>query len=250
MVFSWCVGAVSGRGGHAHAQETFVREIAIDFYGYVTTTQAVEAGKPAIKLPELAARGGLDHVAYRFHRVPNLPPTAYAQFAEALLRVGEGAYLLGESVLALLGLPHVNPRHIKVAIPRRARTSLPPFVEFTRVMGGSETLMAATVSPFVAGSRWRCATAAIHGSHKTSTPRGCSHSLDFAATSRIPYPPGGQASPGGRREGRAAPARRAHRVRHAAVQRQLHYRRVTGGLTTPYWRTRRSGLPRMPRSPS
>jgi hypothetical protein len=31
---------------------------------------------------------------------------------------------------------------------------------------------------------------------------------------------------------------------------KLDCRRVTGGLTTPHWRTRRSGLPRMPRSPS
>ena len=102
-----------------------VREIAIDSYGYVTTTQAVAAGVPAIELPKLAARGGLDHVAYGLYRVPDLPSTAYDQFAEALLRVGEGAYLHGESVLALLGLADVNPRHIKVAVPRRARTSLP-----------------------------------------------------------------------------------------------------------------------------
>lgn len=110
-----------------------VREIALDHYGYVTTREATAAGVPAIELPKLAARGGLENVAYGLYRVPDVTPTAYDQFAEALLRVGEGAYLHGESVLALLGLADVNPRRIKVAVPRRARPTLPPFIELTHV---------------------------------------------------------------------------------------------------------------------
>lgn len=110
-----------------------VREIALDHYGYVTTKDAAEAGVPAGELPKLAARGGLENVAYGLYRVPDIPPTAYDQFAEALLRVGEGAYLHGESVLALFGLADVNPRQIKVAVRRRARPKLPAFVELTHV---------------------------------------------------------------------------------------------------------------------
>ena len=116
-----------------------VREIALDHYGYVTTKEAAEAGVPAIELPKLAARGGLENVAYGVYRVPDIPPTAYDQFAEALLRAGEGAYLHGESVLALLGLADVNPRQIKVAVRRRARPTLPPFMELTRVNGEART---------------------------------------------------------------------------------------------------------------
>lgn len=110
-----------------------VREIALDHYGYVTTRDAAEAGVPPIELPKLAARGGLENVAYGLYRVPDIPPTAYDQFAEALLRAGEGAYLHGESVLALFGLADVNPRRIKVAVPRRTRAKLPPFVDLTHV---------------------------------------------------------------------------------------------------------------------
>lgn len=110
-----------------------VREIALDHYGYVTTKDAAEAGVPAVELPKLAARGGLENVAYGLYRVPDIPPTAYDQFAEALLRAGEGAYLHGESVLALFGLADVNPRQIKVAVRRRARPKLPAFVELTHV---------------------------------------------------------------------------------------------------------------------
>lgn len=116
-----------------------VREIALDHYGYVTTKEAAEAGVPAVELPKLAARGGLENVAYGLYRVPDIPPTPYDQFAEALLRAGEGAYLHGESVLALFGLADVNPRQIKVAVRRRARAKLPPFIELTRVKGEART---------------------------------------------------------------------------------------------------------------
>lgn len=110
-----------------------VREIALDHYGYVTTKEAAEAGVPAIELPKLAARGGLENVAYGLYRVPDVPPTKYDQFAEALLRAGEGAFLYAESVLALFGLADVNLRQIKVAVRRRARPKLPVFVELTLV---------------------------------------------------------------------------------------------------------------------
>lgn len=116
-----------------------VREIAFDHYGYVATRDAVEAGVPAVELPKLAARGGLENVAYGLYRVPDVLRTPYDQFAEALLRVGEGAYLHGESVLALFGLADVNPRQIKVAVQRRARPKLPAFVELTQVRSGVRT---------------------------------------------------------------------------------------------------------------
>lgn len=115
------------------AAEVRYRQIALDHHGYVTTKEATEAGVPAVELPKLAARGGLENVAYGLYRVPDVPPTANDQFAEALLRVGEGAYLHGESVLALCGLADVNLRQVKVAVRRRARPTLPPFVKLTQV---------------------------------------------------------------------------------------------------------------------
>ncbi|AXE37798.1 hypothetical protein [Acidipropionibacterium virtanenii] len=116
-----------------------VREIAYDNYGYVTTKNAMDAGVPAIELPKLAARGGLTNVAYGLYRVPDVPPTRFDQFAEALLRVGEGAYLHGESVLALFSLADVNPKRIKVAVPRRVRTRLPAVIELTQVPADART---------------------------------------------------------------------------------------------------------------
>lgn len=109
-----------------------VREVALDNYGYLTTAEAVDVGVPAIELPKPAARGGLQSIAYGLYRVTDIPPTPYDQFAEAILRVGDGAFLYGESVLALLELADVNPRRINVAVSRRVRSKLPPFIELTR----------------------------------------------------------------------------------------------------------------------
>lgn len=116
-----------------------VREIALDHYGYVTTKGAAEAGVPTVELPKLAARGGLVNVAYGLYRVPDIPPTAYDQLAEVLLRAGDGAYLHGESVLSLFNLADVNPRKVKVAVPRRTRSKMPEYVELTRVNEGART---------------------------------------------------------------------------------------------------------------
>ncbi|WP_029150058.1 type IV toxin-antitoxin system AbiEi family antitoxin domain-containing protein [Microbacterium indicum] len=116
-----------------------VREIALDNHGYVTTRKAAEAGVPPIELPKLAARGGVENVAYGLYRVANVPPTPYDQYAEALLRVGEGAYLHGESVLALFGLADLNPRQVKIAVPRRARPRLPASIKLTQVAPGART---------------------------------------------------------------------------------------------------------------
>ena len=110
-----------------------IRELALDQYGYVTTKQASAAGVPSVELPKLAARGGLENIAYGLYRLPDGPATPFAQYAEALLRAGDGSYLHGESVLALFGLADVNPRRICVAVRRRTRPRLPSFIELTLV---------------------------------------------------------------------------------------------------------------------
>lgn len=116
-----------------------MREIALDRFGYVTTREAADAGVPPVELPKLAARGGLQNIAYGLYRVTDIPPSPLDQYAEALLRVGDGAYLHGESVLALLSLADVNPRHIRVATSRRARPQLPAYINLTRTSPGART---------------------------------------------------------------------------------------------------------------
>lgn len=117
------------KGGMAVNYRRTVRDIALDQYGYVTTTDAANAGVPAVELRKLASRGALINIAYGLYRLADARPTEYDQFAEALLRVGDGAYLRGDAVLALHHLALVNPRHIRVGVPRRVRAVLPDFIE-------------------------------------------------------------------------------------------------------------------------
>lgn len=154
-----------------------VREVALDHYGYVPTKAASDAGVPSVELPKLAARGGLENVAYGLYRVPDIPATRYDQFAEALLRVGQGAYLHGESVLALFGLADVNPRRIKVAVPRRARPRLPAFIELTQVKRGADTtfyegLAAQTVADALLECRGRIENERLLGAAKQARAEG------------------------------------------------------------------------------
>lgn len=103
-------------------------ERALDQYGYVTTRDAAELGIPPVELRKLHQRGGLDHVGQGLYRFEDIPRTPRDQFMEAVLRVGPDAVLSGDAVLALLDLADVNPRHIRVATPRRIRRRLPPFL--------------------------------------------------------------------------------------------------------------------------
>lgn len=136
---------------------TIIRDIALDNYGYVTTKGASEAGVPAVELPKLAARGGLRNISYGLYRVSDIPPSRVDQYAEALLRVGAGAYLRGESVLSLLELGDINPRRIRVGTPRRTRVSLPPFVEKTTAApGGAVVFYAGLASQPVAHALLEC----------------------------------------------------------------------------------------------
>ncbi|WP_407319023.1 hypothetical protein UQW22_01235 [Isoptericola halotolerans] len=154
-----------------------VREIALDHYGYVTTKAAAAAGVPAVELPKLAARGGLESIAYGLYRVPDLPPHDLDQFAEALLRAGDGAFLHGESVLALFGLADVNPGRIKVAVRKRARPRLPSSIELTRVDADRRTtryegLESQTVAEAILECRGRIETERLMDAAKEARASG------------------------------------------------------------------------------
>lgn len=106
-----------------------------------------------------------------------MPPTPYDQFVEALLRVGEGAYLHGESVLALFGFADVNPRQVKVAIRRRARPTLPAFIELTHVKGEMPTtfyegLASQTVADATLECRGRIETERLMAAAKQARKEG------------------------------------------------------------------------------
>ncbi len=109
-----------------------LRELAAENYGYVTTEDAAGLGVPAVELRKLASRGALRHVRRGVYRFADARRTERDAYAEAVVRVGPDAYLIGDAVLGLLGLAMVEPKRIKVGVPRRTRHKRPGFVDIVQ----------------------------------------------------------------------------------------------------------------------
>lgn len=102
-----------------------IYERAVDDYYLISSAEASEMGIPAIELVKLAKRGKLDHIGHGLYRLARYIPTAWDPYAIAVKRVGNNAFLSGESVIALLELAPTNPTRIFVATPKRVRKTLP-----------------------------------------------------------------------------------------------------------------------------
>lgn len=107
-------------------------ESALDNYGYVTTRDARDLGVPPGELSKLAARTGLSSISYGVYRFDDAPRSPQDEYCEAVLRVGEGAHLTRDAVLALHDLALVNPRRVRVGLPRRTEAQLPEWIEVVR----------------------------------------------------------------------------------------------------------------------
>jgi predicted transcriptional regulator of viral defense system len=102
-----------------------LRDVALDQHGYVTTDDAVRRGVPPVELRKLAARGFLEKICYGVYRFEDIPRSNNDPYVEAVLCAGPGAALAGDAVLAMHGLGLVNPRQIRVAVPRQPRRKTP-----------------------------------------------------------------------------------------------------------------------------
>lgn len=102
-----------------------LHEVALDRYGYVTTADAIRVGIPPVEIRKLTNRGGITHLAYGIYRFDDIPPVPKGQYMEAVLRVGVGAHLTHDAVLAFHDLAHVMPNRTRVGTPRRCRVALP-----------------------------------------------------------------------------------------------------------------------------
>ncbi|MCX6542668.1 MAG: hypothetical protein NTX77_13855 [Actinobacteria bacterium] len=111
---------------------TALYKVAEEHHGYVTTALAQAAGVPPVEVRKLASRGGMTNIARGLYRVDGIDGGDHAAYAEAVLRVGDDAHLIGDSVLAFHELALVNPRHITVGTSRRVRRDLPAHVRLVR----------------------------------------------------------------------------------------------------------------------
>lgn len=113
-----------------------IYESAVDNHYLITTAGAAALDIPGIELVKLAKRRRLEALGNGVYRIARYVPDESDPYAIAVARVGKGAYLWGESVIALLGLAPTNPDRIFVATPRRVRRNLPKEIVLIRVATG------------------------------------------------------------------------------------------------------------------
>lgn len=113
-----------------------IYELAVDNHYLISTQDAADAGIPPVELPKLAQRGKLENVSRGLYRLTRRVPQENDVYATAVAQVGRGAYLFGESVIAMLGLAPTNPAYICVATPNRTRRKLPSSIRLKKPTEG------------------------------------------------------------------------------------------------------------------
>lgn len=97
---------------------------AVDDFGLITSAEAAELGMSGAELVQQADRGKLIRVGRGVYRMPVWPFQKEAPYAIAVRSAGEGAFLYGESVVALLELAPTDPSKMWVGVPKRTRRDL------------------------------------------------------------------------------------------------------------------------------
>lgn len=110
----------------------YIYEIAADNYGLVTAADAKRAGITGVELNRWTRDGRLDRLGQGVYKLVHHAPTDFDRYAEACVLVGPGAYLYGESVLAMHGLALVNPSCLSVAVKKRVRKTLPGWIRIVK----------------------------------------------------------------------------------------------------------------------
>jgi len=101
-----------------------IYESAADNYGLITNEQAHEIGVTTRNLNDLARRGRLMRIGFGVYQLSHYIPTERDPYAQAVALAGPGAFLYGESVLALLNLTPTNPTRMYIGTPGRMRRKL------------------------------------------------------------------------------------------------------------------------------
>ncbi len=147
---------------------------AVDDFGLITSAEASELGMSRAEVVQQAEMGKLVRVARGVYRMPIWPSQPQAPYAVAVKAAGEGAFLCGESVVALLGLAPTDPTRIRLASPKRCRRDLGPGVTVER-MGGVKPVFLEGVacqpvpSAIVTASRTMGASRALQAAHEALT---------------------------------------------------------------------------------
>ena len=108
---------------------------AVDDFGLITSAEAVDLGMSRAEMVQQEKMGKLVRVARGVYRMPVWPSQPQAPFAIAVKAAGGGAFLCGESVIALLELAPTDPTRMRLASPRRCRRDLGVGVTVEKMAG-------------------------------------------------------------------------------------------------------------------
>ena len=98
--------------------------IAEDYFGLITSKQAIAVGISRQCVRALADSGRLTRLGYGVYRVQHHVPNRLDAYASAVALVGETGYLRGASVIALWELCPTNPAIVYVGATGRVRRKL------------------------------------------------------------------------------------------------------------------------------
>ena len=102
-----------------------IYEVAADNYGIVTRDEAARMGVSDKELSRFTSDGRLTRIGRGVYRIKHHVPGNLDPYAESVALAGPGAYLYGESVLAMFALCPTNPAKMYIGTPRRIRRKLP-----------------------------------------------------------------------------------------------------------------------------
>ncbi len=108
---------------------------AVDDFGLITSAEAAGLGMSRAEMVQQERAGKLVRVARGVYRMPVWPSQPQAPYAIAVKAAGDGAFLYGESVVALLGLAPTDPTKMRLASPRRCRRDLGSGVTVEKATG-------------------------------------------------------------------------------------------------------------------
>lgn len=98
-----------------------LREIALDQHGFVTSSQAEEAGVSRPSLSYLVKHGRIERVERGIYRIQQVNATENDAYQQALLWAGDDAFLSHDTALAAWDICDINPIAIHVMVPKRRR---------------------------------------------------------------------------------------------------------------------------------
>lgn len=160
-----------------------IYEVAADNYGLVTAAQARNLGVSKSELNRWVGKGYLERRGRGVYKLTRYIPTEFDPYAEAVVLVGDGSFLLGETVLAMHGLAFVNPRQFSVGTPKRIRKTLPPWVSAVTVTGKDTTryegIPSQTVAEAILDCRGRVMAERLRDAVDTARQRGLIGKVEY-----------------------------------------------------------------------